>query len=118
MIKVEEILAELSSFTGTENYFKHQFGILYTDGVKYLAETCGAYWLIDVVGSYQCEQKVKNEPFQVFKLQFHDDHSAKLEISNGNGNILASQELEYTDFPLKEIVLWCIDNVVILPSEY
>jgi hypothetical protein len=43
---------DLSQFTGTENYYRHPFGkALFTDGVKYFAETAGAYWFIDIFPS-------------------------------------------------------------------
>lgn len=114
----EEILDALPSFTGTEYYYKHPFGIKFTDGVKFLATECQCFWFLDIVASYQYEPKVKDEEFQVFKLKVNEDHSALVEISDGNHNILATQELEFTDFPLEEIELWCIDKVCILPSEY
>jgi hypothetical protein len=114
----EQIKSELNHFTGTEHYYKHPFGILFTDGVKFLAEECQSYWLIDLVASYQVEESVMKEPFQVFKLTVNKDHSAKVEISDGNDNILHLQIIDYTDFPLDQIQLWCIDKICILPSEY
>lgn len=114
----EELLISLQCFTGTEHYYKHPFGIKFTDGVKYLADECQCYWLLDIVASYQFDINVKNEDFQVFKLKVNEDHSALVEISDGNHNILMTQEIEYTDFPLQEIELWCIDKICILPSEY
>ncbi|GAB1370201.1 hypothetical protein MASR1M45_02600 [Candidatus Kapaibacterium sp.] len=114
----EEILDALSCFTGTEHYYLHPFGIKFSDGCKYLAESAECYWLLDIVASYQFDISVKNEEFQVFKLKVNDDHSAVVEITDGNHNVLATQELEFTDFPLDEIELWCIDKVCILPSEY
>lgn len=113
----EEILNTLPCFTGTEHYYKHPFGIKFTDGVKYLADECQCYWLLDIVASYQFDTNVKNE-FQVFKLRVNEDKTALIEISDGNHNVLATQDLEFTDFPLERIELWCIDNVCILPSEY
>lgn len=114
----DEILTELSCFTGTANYFRHPFGIKFTDGVKYLAESCECYWLIDIVASYQYEPKVKDEEFQVFKLIVNSDKSALVEITDGNYNILMTQEIAFTDFPLPEIEIWCINRVAILPGEY
>ena len=42
---------DLSQFTGTENWYRHNLNtdILYTDGAKYVAETAGAYWLLDEI---------------------------------------------------------------------
>lgn len=53
----EEILnrADLRQFTGSENFYRHALvrSILYTDGVQYVAETGGAYWLIDAIALAQ-----------------------------------------------------------------
>jgi hypothetical protein len=38
----------LEGFTGTERYYKHLLGILYTDGVKYLAQEAGAIFQLSV----------------------------------------------------------------------
>ncbi len=118
MKKAEEILDNLVYFTGTGNYYKHMFGIMYTDGVQYLAESADAYWLIDLVASYQFDMKVKKEEFQVYKLKVNPDKTAIVEISDGNDNIIATQKILYTDFPLDEITLWFSNKVCYLPSEH
>jgi hypothetical protein len=43
--------ADLIQFTGSEHWYHHAMvrDVLYTDGVKYVAETAGAYWLIDEI---------------------------------------------------------------------
>lgn len=118
MKKPNQIKAELDQFTGSENYYQHLFGIVYTDGIKYLAEVCQCYWLIDLVASWQTDPKVKQEDFQVFKLRVNEDKSAHVSIEDGNDNIIATQEIEFTDFPLDEIDLWFANKVVYLPSEH
>jgi hypothetical protein len=118
MIEANEIKENLKQFTGTEYYYQNVFGIKYTDGIKYLAESCECYWLIDAVASWQFDEKVKLEEFQVFKLKVKSDKSAILNIEDGNYNIVAFQELEFTDFPLDEIELWFSNGVCYLPSEH
>ena len=48
--------------------------------------------------------------------------SENIVIDDGNGLVLASQEIMYTDFPIDEIVLYgCWENeiwVLMLPSKY
>jgi hypothetical protein len=94
----------LESFTGTECYYRHfTRKLVYTDGVKYLAEHGEAYWLIDLVASYQNGPAIaKNERLQEFQLW-----EVKL-VGKGcvvtcreDSNIPPSitQEIEYTDFP-------------------
>ena len=118
MKTAKEIKENLPYFTGTEYYYRYYFGIKLTDGVKYLADSCECYWLLDLVASYQIEPKIKKEEFQVYKLRVKEDKSATIEVSDGNKNILATQEIEFTDFPLEKIEIWLINNVVLLPSEY
>ena len=45
------------SGNGSENFYCHKTSlILYTDGVKEMAEKCSAYWLIDLIISHQCHK--------------------------------------------------------------
>jgi hypothetical protein len=122
-MKSEELKTALSQFIGTENYYKYYGNFLLTDGVKFLCEEAGAYWLIDILWSVQMISKVRNEGFQVLKLKVDVERSkGVVEISDGNNNIVYTQEIEYTDFPLEEITIWAIEQgeyrIILLPSEY
>jgi hypothetical protein len=44
--------SDLAQFIGTENYYRY-LGINLTDGVKFLADEAGAYWLVDIVSIAQ-----------------------------------------------------------------
>lgn len=91
----------------------------FTDGVKYVADTAGAYWLIDEIAIIQpYEGAVAAEGFQVWKLKARPDHTATLSCEDGNMNTVYSKEIEFTDFPLDEIIFWFTSNVIMLPSEY
>ena len=121
----EAIRSRLAHATGTEHYwraFPDNDNFLLTDGVKDMAEICGAFWLITAVFSWQCEEKVRKEPFQVWILRFNDKtkgDNAILICEDGNNIELARQEIEYTDFPIPEgIKLYLSDGVLLLPSEY
>ena len=94
----------------------------YTDGVKTMAEICEAYWLITAIFSWQQDDRLKNESFQVWMLRLNDKtegNDAVLFCEDGNDNDLIRQEMEYTDFPLPEGIMLFLDNgVLLLPSEY
>ena len=109
----QELIANLANFTGTEHYYQHFPGCKYTDGVKYLAETAGCYWLLDVIFSYR-----RKDPFQIWTLVVKDKKAVVTMKEDSDTPVLIKQEIEYTDFPLDEISLWLIDGVLILPSEY
>lgn len=58
---------DLDHFTGTECYYRYLCGLRLTDGVKYLADEGGAYWLLDIIASYQPDAKIRRERFQVWE---------------------------------------------------
>jgi hypothetical protein len=109
---------DLAQFTGSMNWYSHFTGALYTDGVKFLADNAGAYWLIDSILFRQMERAVRGEPFQVWKLTVNDDRTALLVCEDGNDTQIVSEEIPFTDFPLSEISLYFTNNVLLLPSEY
>lgn len=111
--------SDLAHFTGTEIWFKHNMvpRITYTQGVQYVAEHGGAYWLIDAIVFSQMIAKVAAEPFQVWKLKVKEDSSATLTCEDGNGNVVHTNDITWTDFPFS-IDLWMTNDVILLPSEY
>lgn len=56
--------------------------------------------------------------FQLWKLTVQADRSARLICEDGNGGVVFSKTIDYTDFPLPEIDLYFTDGVILLPSEY
>ena len=116
-----ELQSELRHFTGSENWYRYGLvkSIVYTDGVKHVADRAGAYWLIDQIAlSQKFEKAVSAEPFQFWKLKVNADHSCVLSCEDGNGKTVLRKELEFTDFPLSEISFYFTDNTILLPSEY
>ena len=108
---------DLRHFTGSERCYRNFTGLRYTDGVHYLAENAGAYWLIDLVGSYQ--HKLRKVPFQVWQLTVNNDHTALVTMREDDGEpTKVRQELDYTDFPLRSFEWYCVDRVMLLKSEY
>lgn len=111
---------ELDQFIGTEYYYylppfpKH---LVYTDGVRFLATEANAYWLIQFIFGKQIVPAVRKEEFQVWKLKV-EDREGVITCDDGNGNIVFSEKIDYTDFPAPEIKLYFTDNVLLLPSEY
>ena len=112
--------ADLAQFTGSENWYRHGLvrNVLFTDGAKHVADSGGAYWLLDEIALAQrCEASVRGEEFQVWKLAVNPDRTATLSCDDGNGTVVFSKTIEVTDFPLDEITLWFENNTIFLPSE-
>ena len=117
-----ELEAELRQFTGTERYYRYMGNIVLTDGTKYLADRAGAYWLMDVVASWQLAKKVACEHFQAWNLNVQEDKKATVVADDGTGKEIAHQKIPYTDFPLRSQRLYLVNDgryrVLMLPSEY
>jgi len=136
--------SDLSQFTGTNQYWRSGLPIhpfLYTDGVQYLANKGGAYWLLDLIGSWQIEPEIKNDPMlvemQFWTLTVSENASAVAICERDSGDVVVSQKIPCTDFPLPRIQLYLAHvgnywsysvtcgprtnadyGVLLLPSEY
>lgn len=113
--------ADLRQFIGTEHWYRHWAvrHITYTDGAKYVADTAGAYWLLDEIAFAQsADKKVAAQAFQLWKLTVRPDCTATLTCEDGNYKVVFTKALGYTDFPLDEVKFYFTDNVILLTSEY
>ena len=124
-----EIKRDLSLFTGSEEFYRHHLGGSYTDGVKWMAASCSAYWLLDAVFSYLPWVASSGDYF--FPVTFEKKRIEKtgleywmLTIGSLENPMSWSQEIEFSDFPLDHIKLFLCDNggelgwTLLLPSEY
>ncbi len=141
----EELVDALPHFTGTEEYHRLRYPwlrrqFLITDGIKFVADKASAYWLLDIIASHFSNQRVANEPFQVWRLivnlegeadlgrfeEVQDDNQAMQAIrswipgsrtgqalivaDNGNGKLLVRQAIPYTSFPLPEFTFYVTND--------
>lgn len=113
--------ADLRQFTGSEHWYRHGLNrkVLFTDGAKYMADTAGAYWLLDEIALIQpYDKRVAATVFQVWTLALRPNQTATLTCEDGNGHTVFTKPIAYTDFPLDEITLYFANNVIYLPSEH
>jgi len=129
MEQTNDLESQLAQFTSTENYYRHSAGrMYYTDGVQYLAETAQAYWLIDLIASYQDDKRITQDKMlrdmQIWHLDVDLTNRQATIVCKGDSDLMPTitQEIEYTDFPLNGIDLW-VENtgdqiVLLLPREH
>lgn len=125
--------ADLAQFTGDAEVYRHPVNphVLLTPGVRYLAETGGAWWLIDAIVSYFGSpvmlEAMQHDPliesFQVWRLEVENDASATLSAHMDVGVLpFIKQAITYTDFPLDWIEVWAGRDdqywTLYLPSEH
>jgi hypothetical protein len=127
----EVITRHLSCFTGTQQYYRLFPNFLLTEGAHYVAEACQAYWLFDLIASHQHNPKIANDPL-LQAIQFWtldvEEGQGRLRCEWDLGQVVLTQEIPYTDFPLAQIQIWVQGStgievgkmlqVAMLPSEY
>jgi len=121
---------DTSQFIGTTNYYKLFLGDMLTEGALHVAETCGAFWLMDeitfVLRNARNAKKLNYSTFVVVDLKKSKSDSATITFSDGNETSF-KKRIEYTDFPYDTCKLYAVLTdmpsgrkrwVIMVPSEY
>lgn len=120
---------DTSEFIGTTSYHKLFLGDLLTDGAMHVAETCGAFWLMDeitfAIRNARNAKKINFSTFVVVTLKKTRTGSATITFSDGN-DLSFTKRIEYTDFPYDTCKLYAVLTevqgrkryVIMVPSEY
>lgn len=125
--------ADLRQFTGDLERFRHPLarGVIYTPGVRFLAERAGAYWLIDeialaiaggdVARAGRSDERVLGLHF--WRLEVRSDRSAEL-TARADSDVppFLTRCISWTDFPLDHVDIWAGHDgtawTLYLPSEH
>ena len=85
------------------------------------AQSQECFWLLHLYASHLFTIDGDKEWFTCLTIKVRDD-AANITIEDGNGNTLARQHVEYTDFALPEAKLFGVWQapywVIMLPSDY
>jgi hypothetical protein len=95
----------LNQFIGSEVYHEQQLvdgsKLVLTEGCHFVRETYSAYWLFDLIGSYQ--YKLLEEPIQFWKLTKFKDEA----VINCEGSTYPKQSM----FSNKQNRFWIYINI-------
>ncbi|REJ86526.1 MAG: hypothetical protein DWQ35_23130 [Planctomycetota bacterium] len=113
---------DLAMFTGSDEVYRHALsGLLYTQGIQYMAEHGGAYWLIDAIASYQRDRRITGNrelmEFQLWELAVRGSEAVLTCKADSDRDPTITQEIPLTDFPLSQITIYVENNTICLPSE-
>lgn len=115
---------DLNHFTGTEQWFAHWANrkVTYTEGVQHFAEEAGAHWFLDIVATELLPHCLREEFLSITMTV--TGQSAKIVADDGNGKVVWSKDITYTDCPEGEWKFFMAPGgpggscVVMVPSEY
>ena len=117
----ESIERVLMGFCGTITYHPHSLGgktILLTEGCDFIRQTLGAFWLFDLIASYQ-GPKLQGLYMQVWTIKRKiEKTNAVITCEDGDKNVIINQDIPFTDFLLTSFTVWLVENVAMLPTEY
>ena len=131
--RAAEIKAELAHYCGTTEVYRVAAAgkrMVYTEGVRAMAQLCGAYWLIGEIqyglsSRQMAEATSKDERLRdmvFFDLSVEDREGVLTARADSCEPLAYHKEVEFTDFPLDQIDLWAqFDGerwTLMLPSEY
>jgi len=139
-MSADELHSNLLQFSGSYEWTRHALArnVLFSEGMKYLAENAEAYWLIDAIADHLAnnpkikKERQKNERFarlHFWHLRKTWENSAMLEVFEDRGmKPVVSQEIKFTDFPFhpsgKDFIVYASSDgpgtpiKLFLPSEY
>lgn len=120
---------------GSANFYRHPpyKGFLFTDGARFVADTFGAYWLIDLIASHQPGIKKRWAEkgyhfFQVWRVHKVGSDVVVEAWSDTPGGkeepvsvLLSKQVVGYSDFPsalFPFIDLWVENGTLLLCHEH
>ena len=125
---IQELLMDRSRrWNGTDQYWKHLFGLKYTDGVKAHAELAQAFWLIDAIASWQPQVKTNRHKHNDWIVWFLDvklkrytkeRYAVLTARADENEDPFITQKIEFTDHPVGKWEFWQEGDVVIIPEEH
>lgn len=128
-----ELNRGLDQFQGGGDQYRHWMpGVRFTEGVKWLCDNAGAYWLVDAIASHlisgpyrlAAKRDARLAGCSFWRLQREPKgQGAHLYGEADSGEEPAiHQAIEFTDFPLPSVRIWAEHDgtewVLLLPSEH
>ncbi len=120
----ESLASFIAHANGSDGLYRHRLGLLFTGGVRHVAETAGAFWLIDAVASHQTRAvRTACRGFQAWTLRRNRTGSGAVLTCTDGGidgaepRTVVTQRIAFTDFPLPEIRLYVENGVLMLTGE-
>lgn len=132
-LKGGELEQALRNFTGSLTRYRHWLSqkIIYSEGVKFLAEEAGAWWLIDAIVSHllspkmlrACDDDIRLRDMQFWRLEVQNNSARLYCEADCDEEPAITQNIEYTDFPMDKVTIYVGLNelggwTLYLPSEH
>lgn len=110
---------------GCNSYIRHAVArkLIYTDGVQEVAELCGAYWLLDIIGTEAVPALFRTyaETYAavgLIEMSVLSDGKCKVWLTtDDDAPPIWFRNIEYSDFPAGDWVFKLGVDTVLVPGE-
>ena len=117
----EELKNNLEQFIGSEQFFKVSLApVIATEGVKYFADTCECYWLLDLIilGLFRLHQQLG---YLFIDIDVNKRGTVHIVARQDEGMPIVFEKKQRDlckRIPVGSYKIWLMNNTLLLPSEY
>ena len=105
--------------SGSPKFHQHQsYSILFSDGIKCMADTTRCYWLIELIAFYQDKPEIGKLKFQCWELLRATESAFDIIATDSHNHIVIAHQVPFIDFPYDAATVWVVNNCIILPNEF
>lgn len=120
-LSYKEFKEDLERFIGSEKYYRAGFSpIVVTDGIKYFADKCECYWLLDEIclGLFRLHQQLG---YLFIDIEVNKRHTVHVTVRQDRDEpIVFNKKIKDLCgiIPVGTYQFYLMNNVLLLPSEY
>jgi len=120
-LSYKEFTENLEQYIGSMQYFKLNFTpIVATEGIKYFADTCECYWLIDEI-CYGLVKLHRELGYLFIDIEVNKRHTVHITVrQDANQPIVFNKKIKDVCelIPTGSYRFYLMNNTLLLPTEY
>ena len=120
-ISYEEFSNNLDRFIGSEHFYPIAFSpLVFTEGIKYFAETCECFWLIDLIG-HGLKRLHRELGYLFIDIEVNKRHTVHITVRQDRDMPVVFDKKQRDlckIIPVGTYRLYLMNDTLLLPSEY
>lgn len=120
-ISYKDLSDNLDCFIGSQHFYPIAFTpLVFTEGVKYFAETCECFWLIDLIG-YGMFRLHRQLGYLFIDIEVNKNHTVCITARQDSGMPVVFKKKQKDlckIIPIGTYKFYLMNDTLLLPSEY
>lgn len=120
-LSYEEFTNNLDQFIGSMNFYPVAFShVIFTDGIRYFAETCECFWLLDLI-VYNLERLHRQLGALFIDIEVNKRHTVHITVREDKDMPIVFEKKQRDIckvIPVGTYRFYLMNNTLLLPSEY